>query len=75
MRVKEIQQAMIHVDTINRILTQLTSQDLNFKEEDKALALLWSFPTSWEDFCTTGINNSSKITLDETINMVLPEEL
>ena len=53
----------------------LSSQGLNFEEEIKELELLSSLPTSWEVFCTTINNNSSKLTLEDAIGAVLSEEL
>ena len=41
----------------------------------KALALLSSLPTSWEVFNMTMSRSSSKLILDDTIGMVLFEEL
>ena len=42
MQMKETDEAMTHVNTFNRVLTKLTSKNINFDEEMKALALLSS---------------------------------
>ena len=57
-----------HVNTFNRVLTELGSQNLNFDEEVKALARLSSLPTSWDVFCTTVTNGLAKLTLDDTLS-------
>ena len=75
MQMKETEEVMTHVNTFNRVLTELASQNLNFYEEVKALALLSSLPVSWDIFCTTVTNGSVKLTLDDTLGQVLSEEL
>ena len=75
MRIKETEEATTHVNTFNRVLMQLAYQNLNFDEEVKALALLPSLPASWDVFCKTVTNGSSKLTLDDTVGLVLSEEL
>ena len=75
MQMKETEEAMTHVNTFNRVLTELVSQNLNFDEEVKALALLSSLPASWDVFCTTITNGSAKLTLDDTLGQELSEEL
>ena len=67
MRMKEIEEVTTHVNTINRILTEVAPHNLNFDEEVKALALQSSLPTSWDVFCTTVTNGSAKLTLDDTL--------
>ena len=64
-----------HINTFSRVLSELSSQGINFEEEVKALALLSSLPASWEVFCTTFANNCPKLNLDETIGQVLTEDI
>ena len=66
---------MNHINTFNRVLTELASQNLNFDEEVKALALLSSLPASMDVFCTTVTNGLAKRTLDDMLGQVLSEEL
>ena len=65
MKMKEIDPATSHINTFNRVLSELSSQGINFEEEVKALALLSSLPASWEVFCTTYANSRPILNLDE----------
>ena len=60
MKMRETKPITSHVNTFSRVLIKLSSQGLNFEEEVKTLALLSSLPTSWEVFCTTVTNISTK---------------
>jgi hypothetical protein len=42
-----------NLNIFNTLLVQLTSMRVKFKSEDKAIALLCSFPTSWDHFVTS----------------------
>ena len=64
-----------HINTFSRVLAERSSQRVNFEEEIKALALLSSLSASWEVFYTTVTNSSPKLTLDETIGIVLSEDI
>ena len=75
MKMRKIEPTTSHINTFSRVLTELSPQGLNFEEEIKVLALLSSLPTSWEVFCTTVTNSSTKLTLDEAIGVVLSKEL
>ena len=50
MKMRETDPATSHINTFSRVLSELSSQGINFEEEVKALALLSSLPTSWEVF-------------------------
>ena len=67
--------ATSHINTFSRVLSEISSQGINFEEEVKALALLSSLPASWEVFCTTFANNCPKLNRDETIGQVLTEDI
>ena len=64
-----------HINTFSQVLSELSSQGINFAEEVKALALLSSLPASWKVFCTTFANSCPKLNLDETIGQVLVEDI
>ena len=72
---REIDPVTSHINTFSWVLSELSSQGINFEEEVKALAVLSSPPASWEVFCTTFANNYSKLNLDETIGQVVIEEI
>ena len=46
-----------HIIELNMIVSQLSSVDINFKDEIKALILMSSLPESWDTIVVT-INNS-----------------
>ena len=75
MKMTETEPTTSHINTFSRVLFELSSQGINFKEEVKALALLSSLPTSWEVFYTTFANSCLKLNLDETIGQVLTEDI
>ena len=75
MNMMESKQATSHINTFSRVLSELSSQRINFKEEVKALALQQSLPASWEVFCTTFANSCRNLNLDETIRQVLNEDI
>mgnify|MGYP000099517780 CR=1 FL=1 len=75
MNMSEIELATSHVNAFSQVLTELFSQGPNFELEIKALALLSSFSMSWEVFCTTITNSSTRPMLDEAIRHILLEDL
>ena len=70
MKMKETDATTSDINTFSQVLSELSSQGINFEEEVKALALLSSLPASWEVFCTSFANNCPKLNLDETIRQV-----
>ena len=64
-----------HINTFSRVLSELSSQGINFEKEVNALSLLSSLSASWEVFCKTFANNCPKLNLDETIGQVLLEDI
>ena len=71
MKMRETDPATSHINTFNWVLSGLSYQGINFKEEVEAPALLLSLPTSWEVFYTTFANNWPILNMDETIRQVL----
>ena len=67
--------ATSHINTFSQVLDELSSQCLNFEEEIKALALLSSLLASWKVFYMKFTNSSEKQTMDETIRMILSEDI
>ena len=75
MKMRETNPATSHINTFSRVLSELSSQGINFEEEVKALALLSSLPASWEVFCTTYANSRPILNLDETTGQVLTKDI
>ena len=61
--------------TSSQVLSELSSQGINFEEEVKDLALLSSLPASWEVFYTSFVNNYPNLSLDETIGQVFTKDI
>ena len=75
MKRRDTDLATSHINTFSRVLSELSSQGINFEEEVKALARLSSLPVSWEVSCTTFANSCPKLNLDEAINQVLTKDI
>ena len=75
MKIRETDSATSHINTFSWVLTELSSQGINFEEEVVSLTLLSSLPTSWEVFCTTFANNCPQLNLDEMTSQVLTEDI
>ena len=75
MKMRESDPTTFRINTFSRVLSELSSQGINFEEEVKALTLLSSLRVSWEIFCTTFATSCSKLNLDELINQVLTEDI
>ncbi|KAE8655918.1 NAC domain-containing protein 48 [Hibiscus syriacus] len=66
-----------HLNELNTITTQLSSVEIEFDDEVRALILLSSLPDSW-NVTVTAISNSSgnsKLKFDDVIDLVLSEEI
>ena len=72
---RETDPASSHINTFSQVLSELSSQGINFEEEVKALALLSSFLASWEVFYTAFANSRSILNVDEMIGQVLTDDI
>ncbi|KAE8692217.1 Receptor-like serine/threonine-protein kinase SD1-8 [Hibiscus syriacus] len=66
-----------HLNELNTITTQLSSVEIEFDDEVRALILLSSLPDSWNTTVTT-VNSSSgnnKLKFDDVRDLVLSEEI
>ena len=62
-----------HINEFNMIMSQLSSVDINFEDEIKALILISSLPESWY-YIVVAIRNyrsSEKLRFDEIYDVVL----
>ena len=66
-----------HINEFNVITTQLSSVDIDFDDEIKALILLSSLPESWSATVTTMSSSfdSSKLKLNEIRDLILSEDV
>ncbi|MCO5584638.1 hypothetical protein L7F22_038569 [Adiantum nelumboides] len=74
---KEGSSVSFHLNEFNALYLQLTSKELNFDDEMKAIFLLCSLPVSWDAFNTT-ISNSThggKLAFGDVTSALLTEEI
>ena len=66
-----------HLNKLNTVTTQLSSVDIEFDEEVRALILLSSLPESWNATVTTVSSSSGKkkLKFDDVRDLVLSEEI
>jgi hypothetical protein len=76
LRMKEGTKVANHLNNFNTLIVQLTSMEVKFEDEDKAITLLCSLPESWDNLVTS-INFSSKDVLDYdfVVGALLAEEM
>jgi hypothetical protein len=63
LQMKEGTKVVDHLNTFNTLIVQLTSMEIKFEDEDKAITLLCSLPESWDNLVTS-ISFSSTDVLD-----------
>ncbi|VFQ77330.1 unnamed protein product [Cuscuta campestris] len=62
-----------HLDEFNKITTELESIDVKIEEEDKALLLLASLPSSFDNIVTTLLFGKETLKFDEGMDFVVSE--
>ena len=75
MKIVETDPETSHINTFSGVLSELSSQGINFEAEIKALTLLSILLANWEIFYTTFSNNWPKLNLDITIGQVLTKDI
>ncbi|VFQ71666.1 unnamed protein product [Cuscuta campestris] len=63
-----------HLDEFNKITTELESIDVKIEEEDKALLLLASLPSSFDNIVTTLLFEKETLKFDEVVAVLLMNE-
>jgi hypothetical protein len=53
LRMKEGTKIVDHLNTFNTLIIQLTSMEVKFEDEDKAITLLCPLPESWDNLVTS----------------------
>lgn len=74
LKMEEGTQLAVHLDEFNRILTEVLALDVKIEEEDKALLLLASLPTSYDHIVTTLLFGKDTLKIDEVIASLLMNE-
>ena len=76
MRMKEGTKIVEHLNVFNTLICQLTSMEVKFEYEDKALTLLCFFLESWDHLVTTvWFNTTYAIDYDIVVGALLCEEM
>jgi len=63
-----------HLNEFNKITTEFTSLEVEIEEEDKALLLLPSLPSSFDNIVTTLLFIKETLRLDEVVAALLIEK-
>jgi hypothetical protein len=76
LRMKEGTKIVCHLNFFNTLIFQLTSMEVKFEYEDKAVTLLCPLPESWDHLVTTvWFNTTDAIDYDIVVGALLSEEM
>jgi hypothetical protein len=76
LRMKEGTKVIDHLNTFNTLIVQLTSMEVKFEDEDKAITLLCLLPESWDNLVTSISFRSTKVLdYDYVVGALLVEEM
>jgi hypothetical protein len=76
LRMKEGTKIVDHLNVFNTLICQLSSMEVKYEDEDKAVTLLCSFPESWDHLVTTmWFNTTDAIDYDIVVGALLSEEM
>ena len=73
---KEGTKIVDHLNVFNTLICQLSSMDITYKDEDKAVTLLCLFPESWDHLVTTmWFSSTNSIDYDIVLGALLSKEM
>jgi hypothetical protein len=73
---KEGKKKIDHLNICNTLICQLTSMDVKYEDEDKAVTLFCSLPESWDHMVTSMWFNKTDIAdYDTIVGAMLVEEM
>jgi hypothetical protein len=73
---KEGTKVVDHLNTFNTLTVQLTSMEVKFEDEDKAITLLCLFPESWDNLVTSiSFSLADVLDYDSVVESLLVEEM
>jgi hypothetical protein len=76
LRMKEGTTIVDHLNTFNTLIVQLTSMEVKFEDEDKAITLLCSLPESWDNLVTSiSFSSTDVLDYDSVVGALLAEEM
>jgi hypothetical protein len=73
---KEGTKVVDHLNTFNTLIVQLTSMDVKFEDEDKAITLFCSLRESWDNLVTSiRFISTEVLDYDSVVGALLDEEM
>ena len=75
LRMKEGTSILAHLNTFNRIVSDLLALEVQLEEEDKALLLLCSLPSSYDHLATTIMYGKETLELEDVRQVLQNNEL
>ncbi|GKB16042.1 hypothetical protein Tco_0849965, partial [Tanacetum coccineum] len=64
-----------HIDEFNKLILDLANIDIEIEDEDQALMLLTSFPSSYENFVETLLYGRESLTMEDVLATLNSREL
>ncbi|GJY67020.1 hypothetical protein Tco_0469258 [Tanacetum coccineum] len=64
-----------HIDEFNKLILDLANIDIEIKDEDQALMLLTSFPSSYENFMETLLYGKESLIMEDVLATLISREL
>lgn len=76
LRMKEGTTIADHLNTFHTLIVKLTSMEIKFEDEDKAITLLCSLPESWDNLVTSiSFSSIDALDYDSVVGALLTEEM
>jgi hypothetical protein len=76
LRIKEGKKVVDHLNTFNTLIVQLTSMEVKFEDEDKAITLLCLLPQSWDNLVNSiSFSSIDILDYDSVVGALLAEEM
>jgi hypothetical protein len=76
LQMKEGTKVTDHLNTFNTLIVQLTSMEVKFEDEDKAITLFCSLPESWDNIVTSiSFSSVDVLDCDSVVVALLAEEM
>ncbi|GKE35284.1 hypothetical protein Tco_1454606, partial [Tanacetum coccineum] len=64
-----------HIDEFNKLILDLANSDIEIEDEDEALMLLTSFPSSYENFMETLLYGRESLAMEDVLSTLNLREL
>jgi len=64
-----------NLNSFNNVISWILSMDIKVLEEEKCIAVLCSFPDSWDGLVVSIRSNSTTISFEDVVSSLLSEEM